>query len=676
LLGLLLIAAAAASALLLAAAARLPGVTATLVVGYVAYVGNLGLVTLVLSPVHAVTRGWIALAETVILAGAVGIWWRRGCHVPSPVGARAAAREIVTDPVTAAYFLFVLVLLAYQGLLATSPPNNMDSVSYHLARAAAWAQSGSFHWIHNAPDVRLTAFQPFDEQQQLFLFAVTGGGRLYALPQFLAEVAILVSVYGAARRLGFAVRAAACSAFLLATFSSVALEAFTAQNDLFAASLAAAAAFLLLGGGPVEQAVAGAAVAFGLGTKLTFGLIVPTLAWLAFARGRRVFLTALAGGVAGFVAVGMWGYVLNLSNTGHVLGTGTGVIEVRASPSYPGSVATGFDLLYGLMDGSVLSSRLIHALAIAGAVVALAAAMWYRDTVGRVLAVAAPFLAPIAVIGASGAIAWLAGDWGFPIRGPNGVATEQSSILNLEYTRLANENYSAWGPVGIVAVLVAIGLAVHAYRRRTAGSRELALATALPVFLVLVSLSTRWVPFTIRFFLLPAVLAAPLLARLFAGRLATAAWAVVSALAVTLTIVHDQPKPLNSPNGYGRPWNYTWADAFRANSYNYVAAALDDYEKLVPPHACVGAILDRSEATYVLFGRKLQHRVVFLSVNDAVGPAYRGGLFNVVISTGPNRWVADSFKTAGWTIRPLGNPASPYWLLATDPRGRNRDCGA
>src|SRR6185437_1871130 len=116
-----------------------------------------------------------------------------------------------------------------------------------------------------------------------------------------------VAVYGASRRLGFEVRAAACSAFLLATFSVLALEAFTAQNDLVAASFVAVASCLLLGSDRLEPGLAGAAAAFGLGTKLTVGLALPILAWLAFTRGRRTLATALGGGVAGFVALGMWG---------------------------------------------------------------------------------------------------------------------------------------------------------------------------------------------------------------------------------------------------------------------------------------------------------------------------------------------------------------------------------
>ena len=227
------------------------------------------------------------------------------------------------------------MLLGYEAVLASTPPNNMDSLTYHLARAAAWTQHGGIYWIANAPEVELNAYQPFAELQDFFLMVATGGGRLYALPQYLSELAILVSVYGSARRLGYAVRPSTCAAALAATFSVLALEAVTGQNDLFAASFPAVAACLLLGAVPAEAALAGAAVAFGIGTKLTTGLVTPILAWLALARGRRTFFTALVGGLVGLVTIGMWGYVLNVVHTGHIFGAGTGGVQDRANPGLP-----------------------------------------------------------------------------------------------------------------------------------------------------------------------------------------------------------------------------------------------------------------------------------------------------------------------------------------------------
>ncbi len=237
------------------------------------------------------------------------------------------------DPLTALFLLVVLILLAYQFILGLGPPNNGDVLAYHLARVAAWAEHGGLYWIPNAPDVRMNAFQPLAEQQVLFFLVASGKDALLStLPQQLAELAILLAIFGGERPLGFALRAAACSAFLFATFSLVTLEAVTARNDLVAASFPTIAAFLLLGrSGLLEPALAGVAAAMGLGSKGTTAVILPVLAWLPLRRGRRGLTAALLGGMVGLVAIGMWGYVPDVVHNGSLLGAGTAGPESRGA---------------------------------------------------------------------------------------------------------------------------------------------------------------------------------------------------------------------------------------------------------------------------------------------------------------------------------------------------------
>ena len=676
-LGLLLIGSAAATAFLLAATARLSSLVSTLLAAYLAFVANLGIVTLALSPFREVTRAGLAVAETVLLAGALAGWWVSGRPGLPLAAARAALREVVSDPVTALFLVVVVVVLAYELVLGTAPPNNGDVLTYHLARVAAWAQHGGIYWIQFAPTVRMNVFQPLAEQQVLFVVVATGKGALLsALPQELAELAILVAVYGSARRLGFQVRAAACSAFLLATFSQVALEAATARNDLVAASFPAAAACLLLGGGRlVEPALAGAAAAFGLGTKLTTLPMLPILFWLAVVRGRRTVTAWLVGGTLAFCAVGMWGYVLNDIHTAH-LSPGVQAVDTTAL-TYPGTVANAFYLMYGMMDISVISDHLIAALALAGVLAALGAVFWVfrragpRRAVGEALAVSTPFLAPLFVLGAAGALAFVARRFGFPIRGPGGVLGPLNNVMNEVYTRFSNVDFSAFGPLGIVAMVAATALTLWAYARRRVDSRHLALTFAVPGFLLLESLA-QWGPYLIHYFLVPVVLMAPLLASLFRGRAATAAYAAVAALTIGLTLAHEQQHPLTSPYGYGHPWDLTMQTALYQNSYGPNATALGAYDRLVPAHACVGAVLiNDSEPSYLLFGPDLEHHIVFLPVFDALNwdLQHGYGLFYIVLDTGPHSVDANTLRAAGWTIRTLST-GWLGWQLASRPHYR------
>ncbi len=675
--GPLLVAGVLACSLLAAAAVRSPSLVTTLLAAYLAAVGNVGLVTAALSPFREVTRAGLAAAEVVLLAAALAAWLLRGRPGLPLAGARRTAAGAFRDPVVAGALVLVAALLAYELVLGlTVPPNNGDSLSYHLPRVAAWAQHGGLTWIPNAPTIRMNAFQPLAEQQLLFIFVATGSGVLLAVPQLLAELAILLAVYGAARRLGFALRPAVGATAIVATFSVVELEATTAQNDLVAASFPVVAAALLLGTGRLEPALAGVSVAFGLGAKLDTVLVLPVLAWLALARGRRPAGFAVLGFAVGFVAVGMAGFVVNLAGSGHILGAGSGSDENRASPSYPGSVSNAFRLLYGTMDLSVASNRLIYLLAIAGAVGAAGVAAWtFRRAGGRSAATAAAgvataLAAPLLVLGASGLIAFGASRWGFPIRGRDGVTRFVDSDLGETWTRLSNENYSAFGPIGIVALIAASAVTVLRYLRRRADARHLALASALPVFLALLALGTVWSVWLTRFLVVPAVLTAPLLAALLERRASNVAWMAAAGLIGVLTITHDQAKPLES--GDGPPWGLTWSQALWTNSRPDYAGALDAYRRLVPSRACVGAVLSANEPSYFLYGKDLRHRVVYLPVDGVADAALRNGVFYVVVSTGPNGWAAGALRKAGWRITPLGT----YWQLASEPNARGGECGA
>ena len=131
-----------------------------------------------------------------------------------------------------------------------------------------------------------------------------------------------------------------------------------------------AAAFLLLGSRAREDVLAGVAAGLGLGIKLTTILAWPVLIGLALLRGGRTLGRAGLGAAGAFLAVGCWGFVLNLAQTGHVLGHGGGRVGDTTTPSYPASLVTLLSILYTTLDLSVLWPRLIAALAVVGGIVA------------------------------------------------------------------------------------------------------------------------------------------------------------------------------------------------------------------------------------------------------------------------------------------------------------------
>jgi hypothetical protein len=647
----LLLVLAAATSVLAALALGLPSLVSTLLAAYLAFVGNLALVTWALSPFDAVTRHGLLGAEIVLLAAALAAWWLRGKPAPGLTGAKAALYAIASDPVTLAFVAVVCLALGYELLLALAvPANNWDSLTYHLSRAAAWKQADGIHWIANAPTGRMNEFQPLAEQEILFFFVAAGSGALFALPQYLAELAMLVAVYGASRRLGFDQRAAACSAALLATFSAFALQATTAQNDLVAAALPVIAVCFLLSGGATEAALAGAALGIGLGVKLTTILTWPVLAWLVWQGGRRAVIRTVAGGAAAFLAVGVWGYVMNVIHTGHILGYGQGRTDQSVSPSLVTDIHTVLLLVYRTLDLGRLSNPWIAAFAVAGVLAGVLAA-WRRHNVA---AVALPLLAPALVLGVAPILAWLTRLAHVPVHDP---------VYGFVLNRDANEDHSAFGALGALAL---IGAPILAFTARRRDRRQLALALALPSFLILLGFYAEYNIWLTRFLLVPAALTAPLFGRFVRGRAATAAVLVVAATTIALTLADDSSKPFNGLAG--RPWQLNQPEALKENpaavTGQRVAVALVAYERKVPATACVGAVLDPDEWSYPLWGPRLQHKLFFLPSLAAVSTAVKENLDYVVISSGVNAPVAGVFKAAGWRTELLGN----FWTLALAPR--------
>jgi hypothetical protein len=666
----LVIGLALASAGFAAASMRLPSVVSTALAGYLALVANLGAVTWALSPFHGVTRTGLTVTEAALAALAFAAWWLRGRPSVDLGGVRGALQLMARDPVTIVFIVGLVVVLGYELMLALAvPPNNYDSLTYHLSRAAAWKQEGGIHWIANAPTARMNEFQPLAEQEILFLFVAAGSGALFALPQYVAQLAILVAVYGASRRLGFDPRASARGAALLAAFSAVALQATTAQNDLVAASFPIVAVCLLLGGGEVEAVLAGISLGLGLGAKLTTVLVWPVIAWLCWMGGRQTVKRAAWGAAGGFLVVGVWGFVLNLAHTGHILGHGQGRVDQTVSPSVVGMLHTAARLVYRTLDVGLLSNVQIWGLAaagvLAGVVFALVAGRRSRrrEAVFVAAAVAVPLLAPLLVLGLAPAFAWLTRIAHIPVDDP---------IYGFRIHREANEDSSAFGAAGALALIAAPILAIRA---RRSDRRLLVLALVGPTYLLLLGLYAKYNIWLTRFLIVPVVLTAPLYALLVTRRVAAVAVLVVAGWTVFYALEADASKPLSGAI-VARPWQLTPEEALAESPAEplgrTVADALRAYKQLVPARACVGAVLDPDEWSYPLWGPRLRHRILFLPSLTALATAYRDNLRYVVISTGANAPVANQFTGAGWSVEPLG----VHWRLALAPHVRAGGCRA
>ncbi len=659
---LLILGGSVATAVFAAASLRFPSLVSTILAVYLAFVAQAVTIVVGLSLFREVHSRPVAITQVTLLAVALVCWVRRG-RPGVPIGrVREPVRELVRSPVAVLFVLVAAVALGYELLLSlTVPPDNWDSLTYHLAKVAAWAQHGGVYWLSNAPTDRLNEFQPLAEQQILFLFTASGSTRLYAVPQYLAELATLLAVYGASRRLGFDVRVSACSAALLGTFSLVALEAMTAQNDLVAASFPAVALCLLLGRTRGEALLAGMALGIGLGAKLTTALVWPALAVIAWKSGRRRLVCSAGGTLAGFALFGASGYALNAVHTGHVLGPTLGQ-NVGVPASIQSRAATFVRLIYLLFDLSPVSNwtiGLLAAVGIAGGVVF--GLRRYRKAglragLLRGAAIAIPLTAPLLVIGGAAVVDAFA------------QLTDATASGFGPVGRKANEDLSAFGPVGSVMLLGVPLLVCGLFAARRADIRHLALATVLPLFLVLLAATVAFNPFLMRFALVPVVLTAPLFGFVFRSRAASAALLVIATVTFVGVLDHARGEPFESIGGH--PWHLTQIEAMEYGFEDKIPPALTAYDRLVPPRACVGDVAGPDEPSYLLWGRSLERKVYYLPTVGAVDPALLDGVFYVVINVDSDARTADQFRQAGWKILPLGR----YWLLARAPRAGSGVC--
>ena len=572
--------------------------------------------TEVLSLLGVARAAGYAVGEALILAAAAAAWHRAGRPRPPlpAVDLRAAARA---HPLVAVLGLFIGAALVYQAFIVFgTPPNNWDSMSYHLSRAAGWYQRHRIEYFPTHTE-RENAFQPNAEMEILYTFAFVGRDTAAAATQLLAELSLLAGVAGCARRLGFSRAGALFAALLTATLSEIALQSVTTQNDLVAASFLVSAACLLLGSARNELLLAGVAVGLALGTKLTTAAALPLLALLVLTRRpwRRRLLETAAYGAAGFVLLGAYGYALNLGETGRVLGE-----QSAQSGAAPDAVTA---------SGTVSS----------------VARMAYRfvDLSG--------FRTSESVTG------WIAAR-GEDIFDALGIAQnpDESTGTNFSFSvnRHANEDYSFFGPLGFL-LLPALGIGfLVACGRRRAPPATAVLALAAPVYLVAIALSFDYNVWIGRFFVAPVALTMPLAAAVYRSRPIAAALAAVGVLSLTLTHAYNEAKPTGL-EGKRAVWTLSRseAQAVLRPELGPVLAAVEHY---VRPGGRVGYVLADDDWDYPLYGSQLRNRLGRLPQSDLLQSAEHQGVHWVFLDREALRpppratWNAREFPQSLWTM--------------------------
>jgi hypothetical protein len=297
------------------------------------------LATIVLSLPEALTRGGLLAAQAAIAVAAVAAWaltgrrrpregWRPPDEWrPSWGQTRAAASD---HPALAVLVVMAAGALLLDLVLAIAvAPSNWDSMTYHLSRAAYWLQQESARQISGG-SLRQLNSAPNGEFLQAWTMGIAGTDRFVAVVQWLALVGTATCVYLGARLIDFSRGAALFAAALFVVLPQPILQASSTQNDLIVAFFVAATAVFGVRGlrdrDAGEIVIAALAVGVAVGTKGTALALLPSLAiMLGYTvwrtrPGPRIVAGGLVAAAVSVVALGGWGYALNLHGQGSLFG--------------------------------------------------------------------------------------------------------------------------------------------------------------------------------------------------------------------------------------------------------------------------------------------------------------------------------------------------------------------
>jgi Dolichyl-phosphate-mannose-protein mannosyltransferase len=529
-------------------------------------------------------RGF-GVGVAVALAGAAAVWLARGG--PRPPHLRLPTRtDARAHPVLVLLGVVVAVAAVYELLLVlTTPPNNGDSLTYHLTRAAAWYQHGGIYRIPGTGHAAENDYPANAEIQILFSFAFLHGDRVAALTQFIAQGVAVIAVYGIARRLEFAPASALLAALLTPTLAQIALQSVTTQNDLVAGALVAAAAYFLHARERVDVWLAGLSLGLAIGTKLTVLFALPALAVIALVSLRwRAVAAAAAAAAIGFAAVGSGSYVRNLADAGTPIGALEGEPGLqRPVVTAAGTISSVARYTYGLADfaGYPLD---------------------YRDL--RIpTAIARKTFESL----------------GIPQNPPESTGYPFGFAFNVR----SNEDIAFFGPLGLILIPLGVWSAFR-FRRGRVGAERAAHAVVLPLYLLALALGYRYSGQG-RFLITPVLLTLPLAASIYGRRGAAVAVSAVAAVSLALAHAHSEAKPTGL-RGTQPVWEMPRTQAQGLQAASAVPYLVERLEQQVPARGPLGIVVDEHDADYVLYGPRLQRRLVPLPADGTLTAAERAGL--------------------------------------------------
>jgi len=290
-------------------------------------------------PLALVWAGWLAVPMILgVRERTLALGWRRAID-----DLRRLRRG--ESLVVALLALLVGLMLVVAWL---APPNNNDSMIYHMSRVVHWAENGSLSHYSTSQDGQIS--KPlWSETAILTLRVLFGSDRPANLVQWSAMVLSLVGVSAVAQLLGASRLGQIVASAFAASIPLGVLHSTNTKNDYAVALWMVCLVYLVLTGkrrrlSVWETGLVGAGVGLGLLTKgTTFPYVFPILVWYLAVLVRSGGFRRMAAQAAGVAVVaaalnlGLW--ARNLSTYGGLYGAPgglSGVVETDALGQEPG----------------------------------------------------------------------------------------------------------------------------------------------------------------------------------------------------------------------------------------------------------------------------------------------------------------------------------------------------
>jgi hypothetical protein len=622
-----------------AAALELRSPTTFLIGSFVIGHAVLLLVALGLSLVQGFTAAYLLLALAIVCAATLaltrgrrsGIDWTRG------------VRLVRSDPILITLTIIAAAGFGYSVAMGIWVPQVEDDVlTYHLVRAPLWWQHHGITYLVGTFDLRNNAYPPGGEVGALTTMTLAGNDYFVALDQMLSALALSIGTVGIATRIGLPRRQALFGGLLVVTLPLVALQAGTAMSDLVVAAFLLSSALFLIDTTHWSPWLAGVAVGLAMDVKLSAPFAIPllfTIGWLARPSAlRKTRLIAIAVGAV----LGAFWYVVNLAETGTWDGHVAAEFNVDRSPMAIVARILRIGIEFIDLSGATGRDRWLYA--VAALIALLTAAVGFVRSrrraalaTGAIAALIA--FAPVLLLPFEHVLIRVYFKF-WDLLGRRDLANLDSGR---DITKSAS-NFSWYGPLGSLLLVVAAVMAIVAARRGRLDRLAVACVIAPAYWLVVFAGVLFYQDWIGRFFAFPIALTAAAWGLVWRWR--PLAWGVtaIAATTVLLALANDAKRPsglaLLERNKPKSIWTTPrWTGVALRRDYDEPIRFLDNQ---ISASADVGLTITPSDPVYPFFGRGLDRHVRFVRQSDHDAPADVRWVF---VRPGQRIALCDAWKT-------------------------------